>query len=1393
MKPLVLFSLLIIMSFRLQAADYYWVGGSGSWSDLSHWAAVSGGPANKSIVPGPGDDVYFDANSGLISSSIVTLPVSAAAYCRNLSWAGVNVNARFQGTSSSVLNVYGNIALSGAVRYGMGTVVFLGNSNATYTVNGAINTSGLDNSFTVDKAGGILKVMDNIPSGLQVRTITLSNGNLDLSGRTHSFINFSSANTNTRSLDISNATLTSTGTWDFRLANKSLTATGTWLTANWLLADGGTYDKVDITRVAGDEVIGLTTFGALTFTNPTALPGTARIGGSNVIRRLEFKGNGNISVGGNTIDTLIIAPGKSLRVVDNQTVNKLLQLNTPDCSGLGQLNGYLNTGSITFGPDAETDLRNVYIEGMTATGTLPGTIVGVDGGNNTGWTFTAPTSGNPLYWVGGAGNWNDKDHWSLTSGGAGGACVPLQGDNVVFDANSGFTSGNNIVTVNTGAWCHDMTWTNVTGSPVFNNTGYTLYVWGSLALNAGLTMNGNIAFDGAEASTLTANGYNLGSLSMNIRKTGANGGITLADDLNATLLSLSLASGKFLMPNRILHIRQFDSRVTTTRTLDISSSTITVDLGWQLYGSGCSSVNNAAGSFITSNGGFICNFFNFPKVHCTGAGNSFDISNSTFTELTFTNPVPAVQFRALSGNNTITTLDLRGSAELFGSNSITNLFLAPSKTYNFRAIQTVNGLFRFNTPDCSALGQMRGLDGGATIKFGPSSSKDINNVLVQNINATGSGTPVIVNGADAGGNAGFTFTAPASGARYWVGGSGDWNDPAHWSATSGGAGGACVPSVNNDVYFDAASFTSGSSTVTINQGNAFCRNMDWTGAAFNPVFSKDGSLVAEVWGDLVLNPTMTINAYLNFTGGASTSITFNGFTNNSGDFDIILLKPTGSTVTFTDDYINSSRTTEIELRSGGLDMRGRTVTVQWLTDISFPSSHSLNITNTIFNGGWHYEGVAQTLQAAGSVINANIFRSNAGTYNVVNVSAVDAGLINIRTTTIDSLVFTDPSGTSQALIANGNNINYLEFKGKGLVNGTGNTFGDLVFYPGKQYSFLSGSNNTITGNWYGSGSPCNLTEVTSTSTSNAIVTKTTGSSSFDYVRLRGITAAGSLPFIAKEHSVDLGNNVNWQIEPYDGNSPILGLGADTAIRLADFPYTLRTDGFFSSPLSQYLWNDGSTLDNLVITAPGTYSVNVSFADGCSISDAITITEASALPVTLNGFTATLQNNCSAIKLNWFTLSEQSSRDFIIQRSSDGRSWKDIRTVTAAGNSYQTIGYSYTDATVSGEVVYYYRLQMNDIDGKQKQSAILTVRLNCGSNQYLVYPNPVKDVMTIQTPSGNGQKTLSVYNGNGQRIANYLLRSGSAQTITTSTWKQGVYLVVVTEMNKQVHTEKVIKQ
>lgn len=63
------------------------------------------------------------------------------------------------------------------------------------------------------------------------------------------------------------------------------------------------------------------------------------------------------------------------------------------------------------------------------------------------------------------------------------------------------------------------------------------------------------------------------------------------------------------------------------------------------------------------------------------------------------------------------------------------------------------------------------------------------NVIIQDIKATGN--MIVNNGRGMGNVTGWTIRKDNARTLYWVGGTGDWFDPTHWSLASGGAGGAC--------------------------------------------------------------------------------------------------------------------------------------------------------------------------------------------------------------------------------------------------------------------------------------------------------------------------------------------------------------------------------------------------------------------------------------------------------------------------------------------------------------------------------------------------------------------------------------------------------------------------
>ncbi len=145
------------------------------------------------------------------------------------------------------------------------------------------------------------------------------------------------------------------------------------------------------------------------------------------------------------------------------------------------------------------------------------------------------------YWVGGTGNWSDDDnHWATSSGGSGGnGNIPTSSDNVIVDANSGFSGGGTIsvdVSLGTSA-CLDFTCSSG-HSFTLASVNDNLQIYGSLTLEAGVTTSGVMWFYFLATSTgktITQGGATLdGGLFFN----GAGGGWTLQDDIEIDNLFL---------------------------------------------------------------------------------------------------------------------------------------------------------------------------------------------------------------------------------------------------------------------------------------------------------------------------------------------------------------------------------------------------------------------------------------------------------------------------------------------------------------------------------------------------------------------------------------------------------------------------------------------------------------------------------------------------------------------------------------------------------------------------------------------------------------------------------------------------------------------------------------
>lgn len=121
-------------------------------------------------------------------------------------------------------------------------------------------------------------------------------------------------------------------------------------------------------------------------------------------------------------------------------------------------------------------------------------------------------------------------------------------------------------------------------------------------------------------------------------------------------------------------------------------------------------------------------------------------------------------------------------------------------------------------------------------------------------------------------------------------------------------------------------------------------------------------------------------------------------------------------------------------------------------------------------------------------------------------------------------------------------------------------------------------------------------------------------------------------------------------------------------------------------------------------------------------DNFTFAPSLVLPLSLLSYSAAIQPG-GVVKLNWQTAYENNTKQFIIEKSNDGRTFTRTGTVAASGNSNATANYEFFDESPF-EGVNYYRLDEVDIDGFVRQLGIRAVTFNSMFTNAVIYPNPV---------------------------------------------------------------------
>ncbi len=1019
------FFIYIVLLFPLllsaQGENYIWIGGTGNWSDTLHWYSESGG------LPGETDNVVFNNGSFSEKNQVVTIDI--AAVCRNMTWGISNMNPVLAG--SATLEIGGSLTLTvdltinytGDIRFtGVGSDHILNTNGRTFKSN--IEFDGL-------YAWNLSSILHT-----ENKTITLTGGTLNLNGNSMSCGTFQSLSSGSRSLNCASSIITIHGN------------NGSWKVNNSLDLNASNSNLI--------------------FDNPNLVSQVTFEGGSLVYGTVAFM-NDAIVKGSNTYSDFFLKAGHTYKLSGGETQTITGSFIARGCAGmiyLTSLNGAQAQIAKTNGNINVSFLKISSIKSLLSGSNEFNAYNSIDDGNNDG--INIYTDQRDMYWINSTGYWSDTTHWTSSQGGEDADCVPVDYDNIFFN-NASFDGTDSVKVDLKNLSCNNMTWAG-SFTPVFMSIipTPTLAIFGSLEFME--TMNNKFIGPVFFADTLGGQTIKTGNRLFNKEITfiGDKGGWTIYDSLKVEG-KIIYYFGDLNTNDNYVSCHGFCSDSAFIRKLSLGESKIDIQ---QSLSPNAWSLNNENLEFdgdesfievIASNS----SFYNY-------GGDSLIFNNVLFTSI-----IGTARLNTMSDTYAkFHRVTFNSNGSIISSNTFDTLSFTPGNYYDLSpgSTQKINYEI-FPTGICEGPILIKSSSNGVQANiYKLNDTIRVQNTAIRDIKAMGSAYFIAENSVDLGNNNGWdTLLVSAPGKLYWVGGAGEWNNKDHWSLTSGGPGGECIPTPYDTVIFDQNSFSAIEQYCNVNLNNVFAHDMNWTEAIYYPEFKSGiNSAYLRIYGSLKLNPDMnfTFPAYISFESSdtGETIITENiKFHNLNND---VFFDGIGGEWTLQDSlslgYALENRN-KIYYMNGDLktndkfvDCFGFNSTLPSIRNFS-PDSSDIHV-----NYDWVVNGTNLNLieNTARIEIDSGYFSHYNGNYfpyHVVHFNAVNNAQYlssdNADSLMFDEVIFNGKDGRMYGV--NGTAFcKFAEFKGLGLVNQTANANVNVYVFD----TLLFNSVGTINGN-----------------------------------------------------------------------------------------------------------------------------------------------------------------------------------------------------------------------------------------------------------------------------------------------------------------------------------------
>lgn len=352
------------ITFPAAKTVYYRQTGSADWgaTGSGSWSATSGGALDATMFPLAQDTAVFPATTYPASGSTTT--VNAAYNIGTIDMSLRTSNTMTLATGTTQLGIYGNWTNgTGITLSGTGTITFAGRT--TQQITSAVKT--FTQPITINSPSGSVTLQDALTTGTGVTT-TLTNGTLDLNGFTYTVGTSFTTATGTKNLTFNGGTLVCPAA--------TTTAFNNAVPTGFTTTAGTGTGTISMTAATAKTFVGSGSTFNCTLNQGGA--GALTITGSNTFGNITntYKSTGATSILFTAATTSTFADwnasGESTRLLTIGSV-------TAASHTLSKASGTVSADFLSISRSTATGGAGWYA-GANST----------DGGNNSGWIFTAP-------------------------------------------------------------------------------------------------------------------------------------------------------------------------------------------------------------------------------------------------------------------------------------------------------------------------------------------------------------------------------------------------------------------------------------------------------------------------------------------------------------------------------------------------------------------------------------------------------------------------------------------------------------------------------------------------------------------------------------------------------------------------------------------------------------------------------------------------------------------------------------------------------------------------------------------------------------------------------------------------------------------------------------------